>query len=280
MRFELLFVRHGESCANAWQHINKLKQATYQDPELTTKGRQISIVLYPKLKKWLQERAQAAGLSSAKDLNYTIGASDLMRSQMTAMYMLAFHEQLPINIMPFVGERGYSPDNLAFSHDNQRKFYESSLPDILPLLNAGKDARNKQGYLNKSNFPSFMEWAKQNTDFFGKGPDGVYRSIIFTHSQFLQSAFKTKDVEGDPFSKITNNDLVYTVVDDAAQGSDGNYNVFYPKWKYVAMPKPDIGDECPRNYSCRIPRPCKQNAGKRRRTYRVKSKLRERKVSQ
>jgi len=141
MRFELLFVRHGESCANAWQHISKLTQATYQDPELTTKGRQISVVLYSKLKKWLQERAVAAGLSSAKELNYTIGASDLMRAQMTAFYMLAFHEQMPINIMPFVGERGYSPDNLAFSREDQRQLYESTLPDILPLLNAGKDAR-------------------------------------------------------------------------------------------------------------------------------------------
>ena len=277
MRFELLFVRHGESCANAWQHISKLTQATYQDPELTTKGRQISVVLYRRLKKWLQERAAAAGLSSAKELNYTIGASDLMRAQMTAFYMLAFHEQMPINIMPFVGERGYSPDNLAFSREDQRQLYESTLPDILPLLNAGKDARDKQGYINKSNFPSFMDWAEKNPDFFGLGPDGVYRSIIFTHSQFLQSAFKTKNVEGDPLTKITNNDIVYTVIDATAKGSDGAYNVFYPKWKYVAMFKPDIGDECPKNYSCRIPRPCKQAAGNKRKTQR---RLRSRSRSQ
>jgi len=272
MRFELIFVRHGESCANAWQHVSKLTQATYRDPELTTKGRQLSVALYPALKDLLLKRAKALGVDTKK-LNYTVGASDLMRSQMTAFYMLAVHEHMPINIMPFVGERGYSPDNLAFTKEKQLQVYkDESLPDIAELISLGKDARDKQGWVNKSNFPSFIEWARQNLEFFGQGPDGVYRAIIFTHSQFLQSAFQPENAEGDTLTKITNNDIVYTVVDDAKKpnASKDAFNVLYPKWRYVDMSqyKPNIGNTCPKNFSCRIPRPCKQNAGRRRKTYR------------
>ncbi len=44
MIVEIFFVRHGESCANAWQkEFLQGTQWTYQDPELTARGIQRSI---------------------------------------------------------------------------------------------------------------------------------------------------------------------------------------------------------------------------------------------
>lgn len=180
IQYDLFLIRHAESCGNIWKPKSTIQQHTYKDPELTEAGIQTSIRLRPGLldrvrKQWGNNK-------------YTIGSSQMIRTQETAYYMIA--NGAPIHIIPHVGEAGVTADNYSLPKDKQREIIGRRNPKILDSLDSGIDSREKQTYFGKSNWSEFMKWANNNLDKFGKGDDQVYRAVIFTHSHFLENSFK------------------------------------------------------------------------------------------
>lgn len=200
MRFQFIFVRHAESCANVWQAKYPGSQVTYHDPEITRRGIQRSRRMYPVLADFITQKWA--------DKDYTIGASVMMRTQMTAFWMLAkngpgfnnvdFGKR--INIFPHIAEEGIGLSNMPMTKEEQRKILS---PELGKLLNGGVDFRKEQTLLTKSNMRLFLEWAQKNAPVFKQGEDGIYRAVIFTHGNFLRTSFKLPHA-------MKNNGFIYT----------------------------------------------------------------------
>jgi len=189
MKLDILFIRHAFSCANALGKKSKSLQWRYADPELTAVGIDISKNVSSKL---LDTISELWG-----DNLYTIGASQMIRTQETAYYMLAkpLNAVNSINIFPHISEAGSGYDNWAFPREKQLKIMGSRNPDILNYF--GVDKSKKQSLSDKSSINMFINWAEHNPSIFAKGNDGYYRAVVFTHSIFLRKWFGP--------SKIKNN---------------------------------------------------------------------------
>lgn len=217
MIFEFIFVRHGESCANAIQKAvtgGLIKHKYYMDPELTSKGVAYSQFKYFEL---ITSFNASEGKSPFKDGDYTIGSSPLLRAQETAYHMLAKHKKdKSIHVMPYLGEimtppfTSQFPDNLPEPADVQLEILKKYTN---PPFLKGKDERETP---YNPNFQKFLEWAKAHPDWFLKGKDDVYRAIIFTHSNLLKSGFSIKNLRNPPAKplhgdKLDNNDFLVTI---------------------------------------------------------------------
>ena len=250
MRFEIIFVRHAESCANVWQDETLIGQAVYKDPEITERGKSRSIAKYRKLKEIIKKYFPS----------YTIGSSSLLRAQQTAYYMLAKHVKKPINIIPHLREEGFTLSNLANDRKTQLNFVEKIEPKMVSFIEKGKDARDKQTITNKSHFPSFLKWAEDNLDFFAKGKDGVYRSVIFTHGLLLRHVFPLKNAlpEVSSHHKYNNNDFIVVSLGDKSDSAEIPHR---PNFLYFDTSDikgdTEVEKECP-GMSCRIPISCKK----------------------
>jgi hypothetical protein len=258
MRFEIIFVRHAESCANVWKDQTLIGHIRYSDPEITKRGTSLSVARYPKLKEAIKKYLPS----------YTVGASALMRAQQSAYYMLAKHVRKPINVIPHVSEQGITTDNIPFEKSKQVAMLEKMDPKVVSALNKGKDARNEQTTLTKSNFKDFLKWAEDNPDFFAKGKDGVYRAVIFTHGKLLKSQFPLKNADPQTDNdKYNNNDFVVTAFGDEKEGSQVPQ---YPNFVYFDTS--GIGsseEECP-GESCRLPISCKKKGGTRKHKHSIR----------
>jgi broad specificity phosphatase PhoE len=231
--FDLIFVRHGYSCANKSRDKLRGSHWLYPDPELTNDGIKRSELVGTELMKKIK------ALWSDKD--YSICSSQMIRTQETAYYMLAKYTGKKINISPHIAEAGLTSDNFALPLEKQREVIKGRNPDILKSL--GKDAREKQTNSGKSNWDLFIPWAINHLDFFNKGSDGIYRAVIFTHAHFLKNSFKSKE-------KINNNDAVHTVINTLVSYKPENYD----KWK---LNTEKTADSCPdgcRRSMCPKPR--------------------------
>jgi len=220
--FDLIFVRHGYSCANKIHKTRPGVHWTYTDPELTKSGVERSESLCSSLMKEIKK--------IWPNESYNIGSSQMIRAQETAYYMLAKNTGKKINILPHIGEPHYTKDNYSFPLEKQREIIRDRNPDILKFI--GKDAREKQTLSAKSNWDLFMKWACDHLDFFTKGKDGHYRCVIFTHSIFLKKNFKLKE-------KINNNNGVYTIINTAES--------IIPKsdYKLLLLNNANFVDSCP-----------------------------------
>jgi len=183
-------------------------------------------------------------------------ASSMLRTQITAYYMFARHYNKPIHIVPHVGERGISIDNIAFPKSKQRDILDAFNHKILELLDMGIDCRGQETIFNKSSMNDFISWAKRNIKYFIRGPDGVFRAIIFTHSHFLKSAFPLKNaVNQIKEGKILgNNDFVFTRIEE--EGVQTN-TIRYPQFIFVdnsEYAKAHMDKICP-DHACRNPVP-------------------------
>lgn len=199
MILDIIFIRHAQSCANIWKPKSKITQFTYKDPEITEDGIKTSVRLSPVLQAKIKELWNGAP--------YSVGASQMLRAQETAYYMIA--KDKPINIIPHVAEAGVTSDNNAFLKDKQREIIKSRNYKILESLDKGIDLREKQTTYGKSNWNLFLKWAKNNPSSFAKGPDTVYRAVIFTHSHFLQNSFGLSKSD-----KIKNNNGIHAIIND------------------------------------------------------------------
>jgi len=207
IQYDLIFIRHAESCANIWKNKSKVQQFTYKDPEITEAGIKTSIRLRPKLLNEIKKRWG--------NNQYTVGASQMIRAQETAYYMIA--NGAPINIIPHVGEEGVTADNYSLPKNKQYEIIGKRNPMIIASLNSGIDSREKQTYFGKSNMSEFMKWANNNLDKFGKGNDLIYRAVIFTHSHFLENSFKLGHINnnsGISLSINTSDNIKHTSIID------------------------------------------------------------------
>ena len=182
MKFEIIFVRHGVSCANQIQNkgasIDKLWHVFYTDPELTRIGIQRSTNLGEQLTTRIKEKWN--------NHPWTIGASNMIRAQQTAYYMLAQTLQKKIYIMPHIGEKGMGEDNTPITR-YQHHLVEKIVEPFSKFVHIPKNF----GKIKQINtIDSFKDWVqREGFQYFGKGNDNVYRAVIFTHSHFLKHAF-------------------------------------------------------------------------------------------
>jgi hypothetical protein len=179
--YEIIFIRHAESCANIWKRKSKFRQITYQDPEITESGVQTSIRLSKILEKKINELW--------KNQPYSVCSSQMIRTQETAYYMT----QKPINIVPHIAESGIGLDNFALTKEKQRAIIGKRNPKILEYLDKGIDSREKQNIRDKSSWTAFLKWANNNPKSFSIGSDNIYRAVIFTHSHFLVNTLGLKN---------------------------------------------------------------------------------------
>lgn len=243
MDFEIIFVRHGESCANAWQkEFFPGTQILYGDPELTRRGVERCKVFRQPLEVFIDEKWSTQP--------YTIGASALMRTQLTAFWQLARytagHQQKPIHVFPHICEPGRSWDNIPFDSQKQRSIIKSR--EILEQLDDGNDYRDQQDRQTQSNMLLFLKFLARNPSVFSTGTDGVRRGIVFTHSHFLKKIFTlpTNDNimnNGFIFTKFTLNTNLQSLEELQGKG-DFNFPYFqffdlpdYPKEPYMC---PDL----------------------------------------
>jgi len=203
MILDLVFVRHGLSCANALQNKRFGSHIFYRDPELTKAGVHMSKALSAALIKNLEARWSSEP--------YSVGASRMIRAQETAYHMICSTFGYPINIFPHVGEAGITRDNFSLATGEQIKIMKARYPGIVELLLKGRDGREPQNLFDKSNFAKFLAWAPEHPEWFGLGSDGHYRAVIFTHSHFLMSAFHMP-------MKLSNNDAVHVIIDTERMG--------------------------------------------------------------
>jgi len=204
MILDIVFVRHGVSCANAWSRKSYGAHLFYPDPELTLSGINTSKALSALLIHNLEQRWGKEP--------YSIGASRMIRAQETAYHMIASTFGKPINVMAHVGEAGISADNYSLPVAEQVKILMGRAPGVVNLLLKGRDGREPQNMWDKANFGKFLIWAENNPDFFELGSDGHFRAVIFTHSHFLKHAFHMPTV-------LANNDAIHTVIDTTKPGA-------------------------------------------------------------
>lgn len=288
MLFEFIFVRHGESCANAIQKAvtgGIIKHKYYLDPELTSKGVAYSSFKYFEL---ITSFNSSEGKSPFKEGHYTIGSSPLLRAQETAYYMLGKHKKdKPINVMPYLGEimtppfTYQFPDNIPQSAENQMEI----LKDLTnPPFFKGKDEREEP---YAPNFQNFLEWAKTHLEWFTKGHDNIYRAIIFTHSNLLQSGFPSKHLVNPPLKplhkdKLDNNDFLVTIYNPdnvkIPEKTVLDAKAVYPAWHYFDTRdiRPSQTIACGKEKRCKkelayfgrievpITTPCAASGGKRK----------------
>lgn len=222
MIFEFLFVRHGLSCGNVWAKRAYGIQTLYPDPELTQSGielsKSLSSMLIQKIESlWLKEQ-------------YSVCASQMIRAQETAFYMLSSGLDLPIHVLPHIGETGFTLDNYSLDQEAQIEIMKKRNSSVIMNLARGLDGRLEQTFWNKSNYELFTKWATKHLDFFTLGSDGRYRAVIFTHSNFLKTAFNMD-------KKIDNNEAIYTVF---------NSDLETKTYTYLPNEIPnEISNECP-----------------------------------
>jgi hypothetical protein len=248
MILDIIFVRHGLSCANTLAKVKYGMHLLYQDPELANSGVEMSQSLSANLIKNIQTRWS--------NEPYTVGSSQMIRAQETAYYMIASTLNKPINIFPHVGESGFSSDNYSMPVDKQRSILSKRGSNILKLLDQGKDGREEQTFWEKANFSKFISWATENPDYFSIGSDGSYRAVIFSHSHFLSNAFNMKTV-------LNNNDALHTIIDTSKKPLPNRF-------EYWILNRGSKRFLCPDG--CRISVCTKKSAGRRKR-YTKRQKL-------
>lgn len=283
--FEILFIRHGESCANALHksksYLQKASHASYNDPELTSRGileseQRGDLFLKPVLSGSQGFYPQIETTEEGKPLHramFTLGSSPLLRAQETAYLMVGKPWKKKIFLMPHIGETGKLG---SFTRDNN--------PDPFGYQTAYMQTRHGEPgqpgqtllYLDTSkveaavepNFPLFQEWIKTHPNYFTKGLDGVYRAVIVSHSNSLRKAFPFAECvnppkgipeKDQPSWKLSNNDFLVSVFDFREEKPEGevpgrflNPEAIYPKWMYFNTQAYQSGDAvpCGRNAKC------------------------------
>ena len=206
MIVDLLLVRHGYSCANAWKQKLPGLQGLYADPELTEQGKQLC------------EQRRGA-LTAAIDHYfhehpYMIATSSMIRTQQTAYHMFLKGTDRKYTIIPHVAEEGITVNNFPLPAEQQKARLGSSV-----LHHLHEDLRGSTTVANKSNWPKCLAWIKAH---------GIRTAVIFTHGKFIQNALKEKEA--------SNNDIFYAKVDTAT-------GTILEKKRLTGFPNPPVSVE-------------------------------------
>jgi broad specificity phosphatase PhoE len=207
MIVEMLVVRHGYSCANAWKKKYKGIQLTYADPELTEEG-----------KRLCEERREALQTAIAEyfpESSYIVATSAMIRTQQTAYHMLMKGTDTKYTIFPHVAEEGFTSNNFPLPAEKQAHLLSPSLRGHLR-----EDLRGSTNLENKSNWPKFLAWLEKH--------NGPSRIVLFTHGLFIRRALKIPSS-----NKPHNNDIYYVKVDTKT-------GHFLDKKKLTDFPDPPV----------------------------------------
>jgi broad specificity phosphatase PhoE len=229
MILDIIFVRHGLSCANVLSKKQPGRQLFYQDPELTLEGIDNSKDFSRDLIEFINDT-----WGPNRDHQYIIGASQMIRAQETAFHMLASTLNKDIYILPHIGEMGVTYDNYSLPRDEQRTILRKPINEgILEKLVQEKDYRESQKLNSKSDFSSFIDWIVEHEDDiplydYGDDMSNGSRSmvnsenenlpikmVIFTHGLFLRSIR-----HGLP--EFKNNDAMHVIYDTDTRDFVGN----------------------------------------------------------
>jgi hypothetical protein len=211
---EILFVRHGLSCANAWGRASpthkggKVYQSAYFDPELTEQGIRRSEEMGPLLAAKITEYFP--------DGRYSLCSSCMIRSQQTAYYMMGCATGKPIHIVPHIGEfndKRFPPGycNFPLPAAEQREILG---PELVAHL--GEDARGDVSEDALSDWPRFLQWASRAGEPFfttttNAAGETVKRAVIVSHSMLFKHVFK---------HMLNNNDILFAKIETGANGAD------------------------------------------------------------
>lgn len=166
---EIVFVRHGLSCANVAAKVqSKLHAMLYRDPELSVTGKQQS----REAGRLLSAHLSGMGWDLSR---VEIGASSMIRAQQTAHCMFP---KAKIRVMPCIAEHGITLDNIPLSKSEQSEALRSLDPRTLAALDGANNARAAGP---KTNFNLFVDWLRST------GARG--RMVVVTHSHFLEGQF-------------------------------------------------------------------------------------------
>jgi len=200
VKVELIIVRHGYSCQNAWKSIDQRDEREpekringyYPDPELTSEGIRLCESRRNSLSKVIQKRFP--------DKSYTVATSCLARTQQTAYYMLLKGTRQRYSIFPHVAEDA----DKRYNYPLECKEQQELLGPVVKHLY--RDERGLVESDTKSNWSLFLKWItslsdKDREDLFYKTKDGVYRTVLFTHYQLIEHALgeKIKPANNDVF---------------------------------------------------------------------------------
>ena len=220
MIFNIIFVRHGLSCANVLSKKRPGFQLFYQDPELTYEGIYNSKDFSEELQEFITKTFEE-DTPPGEDTDYLVASSQMIRAQETAFHMLAANVNKPIYIFPHVGEKPFTYDNYSLPRDQQREIMGKRRIDagILDKLKLSNDVwgnrkgtsnadmfhnfREEQTLYEKSNFPMFIEWLKLWS---AKNFNKPLNLVIFTHGMFIRSIVKN-------LPHVSNNNAVYVRYD-------------------------------------------------------------------
>jgi len=227
MLLDVVFVRHGLSCANILAKVPFGGHFLYPDPELSKQG----ILMSKSLSATLVKNVYTIW----GDEPFSVCASQMIRAQQTAFYMIASSIKAPINVLPHIAEKGITTDNYALPTAEQIHIMIDKDPAVVDLLLKGKDGRKKQGMFDKSDFKKFLEWAAVNPAYFSKGSDGVYRAVIVSHGHFLKGVFGLK-------FDMKNNEAIHAKIDTAKSDLVGQRFEYWPVNKAFGLA--DCPNEC------------------------------------
>jgi broad specificity phosphatase PhoE len=283
--FEIIFIRHGESCANALHKSKSYAQwaahTSYNDPELTSRGlleseRRGEIYLKPVLtasEGFYPIVGETENGTDVHEAKFTVGSSPLLRAQETAYLMVGRPFKKLIHIMPHIGETGFlgswSLDNQPDPIQNQAAYLQQRMKERFPTETPKLFLRGFTVNAElEPDIGQFQDWMNQNADsYFTKGLDGVYRAVIVSHSNSLRKAFPLSTCQNPPPGlsekqakrwKLANNDFLVSIFDfredksTKVPGTFINPDAVYPKWMRFDTQGYQSAEEvpCGRNAKC------------------------------
>lgn len=168
-KVEIVFVRHGFSCANATARFEEDFEAHLHDPALTN-----AAVEDLKLTK-----------APAVDLVF---CSTLLRAQETALRMFSNY---PVYVVPFVSETGSEIENSAGTVAQQKKWHREHGTGVSRLHYewATKNGRYTKD-VNVSSWPKFLRWLRH---WLVCSAQKHWKIAVVCHADLISTIFETDD---------------------------------------------------------------------------------------
>lgn len=185
--YDVIFVRHGISCANLRKEVNPHSfpwkdHYNLPDPSLTPNGIAVAI----KRGKALRKKLHTDFPGQAP----IVCASTLMRAQLTAYLMM--YPKI-VHVIPYISEVGFrqTPDNTPYSYEEQE--------EILKGVGMTRKTNINKNYTtikpNSDYFSTFLGGMIDNLDASQMGKTYVKPLfVIFTHGGFIEKLLKKNGI--------------------------------------------------------------------------------------
>jgi broad specificity phosphatase PhoE len=181
VKFHLILVRHGYSCANVLKLQKKWWRFTYRDPELTLNALRTARTLSPSFRATLESLFQGQP--------YLVAASTLLRAQQTA---LALTGTKSLTIFPYVSEIGplKTADNTPMRQEDQYKILQETASEPFDI-----DYEFLEDASGPPSVRSFLQWLlrvvpglKQER---GISEEQPLHIVLVSHGNYISEFLKT-----------------------------------------------------------------------------------------